>query len=131
MSAELIASELLNVAGVTALVSTRRAMGQLPQNSAMPAVVYDVVDPVPIITMNAASGPQLMRSRIQVTALASLPGGVDQVLTAVMTALNLKSGTYATKTVIAVVRDMRTQIIKDNDAGVWYASQDFIAHWYE
>ena len=72
-----------------------------------------------------------MRSRIQVTALASLPGGVDQVLTAVMTALNLKSGTYATKTVIAVVRDMRTQIIKDNDAGVWYASQDFIAHWYE
>jgi hypothetical protein len=48
-----------------------------------------------------------------------------------MSAMNLKSGTVASKTVVSVVRDMRTGIQKDNDAGIWYASQDFIFHWYE
>ena len=97
----------------------------------MPAIVYDVVSTMPVITMNAASGPQLLISRVQVTALAESADGVQALLTAVMVALNLKSGTYSGSVVASVVRDLRTQITKDNEAGVWYASQDFIVHWYE
>lgn len=131
MGIEQIAGALLNVSGVTSIVGARRAVAQLPQGTAMPAIVYDVVSTMPVITMNAASGPQLLISRVQVTALADNSDGVQTLLTAVMVALNLKSGTYSGSVVASVVRDLRTQITKDNEAGVWYASQDFIVHWYE
>ncbi len=131
MSAELIAASLLNVAGVTNLVGTRRALGVLPQNCAMPALVYSVVDTTPIITMNAIAGPQLLQSRIQVTALAATPAGVEQILAAVMAAMNLKSGTFATKAVAWTIRDIKSPLTRDNEAGLWYCSQDFVAHWYE
>lgn len=131
MSIELITSALLNVPGVTALVADRRAMSQLPQGSEMPALVYEGISSTPQMTMNAASGPQLIVSRVQITALGLNPGDVAAVHAAVMTAMNLKSGTYAGKTVASVVRDLKTQVSKDNDAGVWYGSQDFLVHWYE
>ena len=131
MSAELITASLLNVAGVTTLVGTRRTLGVLPQNCAMPALVYSVVDTMPVVTMNAIAGPQLLQSRIQVTALATTPASVEQILTAVMAAMNLKSGTYATKAVAWTIRDIKSPITRDNEAGLWYGSQDFVAHWYE
>lgn len=131
MSIELITAALLNVAGVTSIVGDRRALSQLPQNTAMPAIVYDSVSTVPVITMNAASGPQMLISRVQVTALAMTPGGVESILTVVMAALNLKSGTYAGRLVACVVRDTKNQIMRDNEASVWYGSQDFMVHWYE
>ena len=131
MSAELITAALLNVSGVTSLVGTRRAVSQLPQGTTMPALVYEAIDTMPVMMVNASFGAQLLMSRVQVTALADNAAGVDSVLAAVMAAMNLKSGTVASKTVVSVVRDMRTGIQKDNDAGIWYASQDFIFHWYE
>ncbi len=131
MSAELIVASLLNVAGVTNLVGTRRALGVLPQNCAMPALVYSVVDTMPVVTMNAIVGPQLLQSRIQVTALATTPAGVEQILTAVMAAMNLRAGTYATTVVAWTLRDIKSPITRDNEAGLWYGSQDFVAHWYE
>ncbi len=131
MSAELITASLLNATGVSNLVGTRRALGVLPQNCAMPALVYSVVDTMPVVTMNAIAGPQLLQSRIQVTALAATPAGVEQILTAVMAAMNLKSGIYAGKSVAWTIRDIKAPITRDNEAGVWYGSQDFVAHWYE
>jgi hypothetical protein len=131
MSAELITAALLNVSGVTSLVGTRRAVSQLPQGTAMPALVYESISTMPVMTVNASFGAQLLTSRVQVTALAVNAAGVDSVLSAVMAAMNLKSGTYATKSVVSVVRDLRTGISKDNDAGIWYASQDFIIYFYE
>lgn len=131
MSAELITAALLNVSGVTSLVGTRRAVSQLPQGTAMPALVYESISTMPVMAVNASFGAQLLTSRVQITALAINAAGVDSVLSAVMAAMNLKSGTYATKSVVSVVRDLRTGISKDNDAGIWYASQDFIIHFYE
>lgn len=131
MSIELITSALLNVPGVTAIVGDRRALSQLPQGAQMPALVYEGISSTPQITMNAASGPQLMVSRVQITALALNPGDVATIHAAVMLAMNLKSGTYAGKTVASVVRDLKTQVTKDNEAGIWYGSQDFMVHWYE
>ena len=131
MSAELITAALLNVSGVTSLVGTRRAVSQLPQGTAMPALVYESISTMPVMAVNASFGAQLLMSRMQVTALADNAAAVDSVLSAVMVAMNLKSGTYATKSVVSVVRDLRTGISKDNDAGIWYASQDFIIHFYE
>lgn len=47
MNAELIIATLLSDASIVALVSTRRALAQLPQNSAYPAVVYNLIDGMP------------------------------------------------------------------------------------
>jgi len=131
MSIELITAALLNVPGVTAIVGDRRALSQLPQGTAMPAVVYEGISTTPQITMNAASGPQLLISRVQITALGLNPGDVAAIHAAVMSALNLKSGTFAGKQVASVIRDLKTQVSKDSEAGVWYGSQDFMVHWYE
>ena len=97
----------------------------------MPALVFEAISTTPEMMINASFGAQLLMSRVQVTALAADAAGVDSVLSAVMSAMNLKSGGYAGKSVISVVRDLRTGIQKDNDGGIWYASQDFIIHFYE
>ncbi|MDO8694841.1 MAG: DUF3168 domain-containing protein [Sheuella sp.] len=131
MSAELITSALLNVSDVTSIVGTRRSVSQLPQGTSMPALVYESISTMPVMTVNASNGAQLLMSRVQVTALALNAAGVDSVLSAVMSAMNLKSGTYAGKCVVSAVRDIRTGLAKDNDAGVWFGTQDFMIHWYE
>ena len=130
MSAELITAELLNVAGVTALVSTRIAFAQLPQNTAYPALVYDVIDDVPVLPINAAAGPQLMRSRVQVTALAKTLAECAAIQVAVLAAMNLKSATYAGKVVSGSYEDIAGPRSRDNELGVWESPKDFIFYWY-
>lgn len=130
MSAELITAALLNVAGVTGLVGTRVACAQLPQNTALPALVYDVVDDVPLLPINASAGPQLMQSRVQLTALAITLGECASVQAAVLAALNLKSGSIAGKTVVSVVEDFAGPRTHDDDASVWASPKDFIITWY-
>ena len=62
----------------------------------------------------------------------STSGGTPYLFAAaVMAAMNLKSGTYATKAVAWTIRDIKSPITRDNEAGLWYGSQDFVAHWYE
>ena len=56
MSAELITAALLNVSGVTSLVGTRRAVSQLPQGSDMPALVYEAISTMPMMTVTRALG---------------------------------------------------------------------------
>ncbi len=131
MSAELITAALLNVPGVTSLVGVRRAVSQLPQGTAMPALVYEAISTMPVMTVNASFGAQLLSSRVQITALAADAAGVAQVLAAAMAAMNLQSGTYAGKTVASSIRDIGTGLARDNDAGIWFGSQDFIITWYE
>lgn len=132
MSAHTIAAELLGAAAIVAIVGDRRALAQLPQGTdTMPALVYEIVDSVPVLPINAADGPQLMLSRIQVTGLAMDPADLEALQAAVRSALHLQSGTIAGHHVAAVVRDIETSITRDNARGVWYGSQDFIATWYD
>lgn len=131
MSAELITLEMLSVPAIKAIVGDRRAVSQLQQGTLMPALVYESISTMPVMTVNASYGAQLLISRVQVTALALDAAGVVSLLLAVMSAMNLKRGTYASKLVTSVVRDIRTGTARDNDAGVWFASQDFIINWYE
>jgi hypothetical protein len=130
VSAELIAAELLNVAGVTALVGSRRAFAQLPDNTALPALVYDVIDDVPILPINASAGPQLMRSRVQVTAIAATLAECASIQAAVLAAMNLKSATYAGKVLSGSYEDIAGPRQRDAEAGCWLSPKDFIFVWY-
>jgi len=69
MNAEIIIASLLNQAAITALVGNRRAMTQLPQNSAMPALVYNVIDGVPEPNVAYNIGAQRAFARIQINPL--------------------------------------------------------------
>ncbi len=131
MSIEKIIDVLLNVSEVVALVGDRRRVAQLKQRDQMPAIVFKTVSSVPIITMNAVSSPQLLSSRVQIIVIDKTPEGVNDVHQVVMQVLNLKSGTYAGKAVVSVLRDIKTELALDNEIGLWYGSQDFIVHWYE
>ena len=131
MSAELIVGALLNVNGVTALVGNRRAVSQLKQGTAMPALFYESISKLPVLTIGMAFGPRKFMSRVQITALAADPAGVTQVLAATMYAMNFFSGTSANKRVDLVEFIEERGIQRDNDAGIWYGQQDFMIHWYE
>lgn len=131
MSIEKIIDALLDVPAVVAMVGTRRRVAQMKQHDQMPSIVFKTISSVPIITMNAVDSPQLLSSRVQIVVIDKSPEGVNDVHQVVMQALNLKSGTFAGKAVVSVLRDIKTELALDNEVGLWYGSQDFIVHWYE
>ena len=131
MNVAQIVAAVLTVPAITAIIGTRLARVQLPQGSPLPGLVYSVPNSKRIPRMNLTSGPQLMRSRIQVTGLATNPEGVDQLLDLVNAALDLKSGTYAGVKVSLIESDIRADALRDPDTGNWYGSQDFIMFWYQ
>lgn len=132
MSAELIVASLLNVTGVTALVGTRKALRQLPQNTAMPALVYQVIDSVATPHLNYATERQMARARVQINPLALDVGGVKSIHAAVRAALDFKQQvTAAGKTVISCRLETTGLMDRDNDAGVWTQPADYILMYYE
>lgn len=130
MSDATLAAGLLNHAAVTAIVGARRAMARLPQGTPTPAVVYRVTS-LPLPPINAAAGPQLMRSRLSVVTLADTPAAVDALRAAVRTALDLRSGLVAGHQVVSSIRDFGTEIDFDDDAGIWLATTDYLVHWFD
>lgn len=130
MSDATIAGALLGHPSIVTLVGSRRAFVRLPQGSEFPAVVYDV-ESSPVLVINAAAGPQLMRTRLQVTALGRSIGDVEAVRAAVREAIKLTSGTVAGHRVVSVVPDVEMGADRDDEAGVWFRHSDYLLHWYE
>lgn len=130
MSDVLLAAALLDRPSIVTLVGSRRALTQLPQGSEFPAVVYGV-ESSPVLPINASAGPQLIRSRVQVTALARTVAEVEAVRAAVKGAISLTSGVIAGHRVVSVVPDVETSAQRDDDAGVWFRHSDYVLHWYE
>lgn len=132
MNPELIVAAMLNVAGVTNLVGNRRAMGQLPQNTAFPALVYTIVDATAMPHLNYSVERQMARARIQINPIAKSIPEVKSILDAVRAAMDFKlQQVYATKTVISSRLELLGPIEKDDDLGVWTQSVDYMLMWYE
>lgn len=132
MNPELIVAAMLNVAGVTNLVGNRRAMGQLPQNTAFPALVYTIVDATPMPHLNYSVERQMARARIQINPIAKTIPEVKSILDAIRAAMDFKlQQVYATKTVISSRIELLGPIEKDDDLGVWTQSVDYMLMWYE
>lgn len=132
MNPELIVAAMLNVAGVTNLVGNRRAMGQLPQNTAFPALVYTIVDATPMPHLNYSVERQMARARIQINPIAKTIPEVKSILDAIRAAMDFKlQQVYATKTVISSRMELLGPMEKDDDLGVWTQSVDYMLMWYE
>jgi hypothetical protein len=131
MNPELIVSALLNQTGITALVSTRRALGQLPQNSTYPAIVYQIVDANPQPGLNY-SKDNLARARIQINPLAATIPEVKQIQAAIRTAIDFKHHqTFAGKTVVSCRVLSVGPMDRDEEAGIWTQATDYELMWYE
>lgn len=132
MNPEIIIATLLNTPAITNLVGNRRALGQLPQNSTFPALVYNVIDSVPVPNVAYQVGKQMARARIQFNPLAVNISDIKQIQAALRTVLDFKhQQTVATKLVVscrlATIGDME----KDTDADIWTQSVDYILQYYE
>lgn len=121
-----LAAALLNQPAITALVGTRRALKQLPAGTALPAIVYTVVDVVPSDYLTGGYAA----IRLQVNPLAATIGGVQQIHDAVHGALHdMADATMAGHRVIAVRHDLiGPEDTSTDDAGAvtWTWPADYI-----
>jgi len=132
MSAELIVASLLNNVAITNLVGTRRALGQLPQNSAYPALVYNLIDNIPRPNVAYQNGPQRTVARIQINPLAGSIAEVKSIHDAVRNVIDFTHHqTVAGKLVVSCRLDMIQSMEKDIDSNIWTQSADYILTYYE
>lgn len=132
MNPELIIAAMLNTSGITVLVGTRKAMSQLPQNTAFPALVYTVIDAVPQPHLHYSVERQMARARVQINPLAKTMAEVKAIHDQVRSAMDFKhQQTYAGKTVISSRLDLFGSPEKDLDTGTWTQSADYMVSYYE
>lgn len=118
-------------AGVIAVVGARIYPARLPQNTTMPAIAYQVVSGMEIAPIDAQAGYQIMRTRVQVTAMGKNYADVKSTLEAVRLACLYKSGTIAGVKVISITRDNVGPDLRDDDLSIYIQSIDFIVMHYE
>ena len=132
MNPELIVAAMLNTQGISALVGTRRAMTQLPQNTAFPALVYTVIDDIPLPNLRFNVVPQRAQARVQINPLAKTIAEVKTIHEQVRLAMDFKlQQTFAGKTVISSRLDIFGTPEKDLDTGIWTQSADYLLSYYE
>jgi len=131
MNAEIIVGALLNVPEITALVGQKRALSQLPTNTKPPALVYQVIDSVPMPNVNF-SEPAMARARVQINPLAMTIAEVKSIHAAVRNALDFKHQVLAAgKTVISCRLDIQGVAQKDPETDIWTQSVDYVLRYYE
>lgn len=132
MRAEKVIFSLLNNdAGIAAAVGARVYPSSLPQNTTMPAIAYQYVSGTEINPIDAQAGYQIMRSRVQVTAMGKTTTDVKNTLEAVRLACLYKSGTIAGVKVLSITRDIVGPDHRDYDLALFMQSIDFIVMHYE
>lgn len=132
MNPELIIASLLSDSSIASLVSTRRALGQLPQNTAYPALVYNVIDGMPQPNVAYQNGSQRAFVRFQINPLAQNIADVKAIHAAVRNVLDFKhQQTIAGKLIVSCRFDSIQPMEKDLDANIWTQSADYVMTYYE
>jgi hypothetical protein len=132
MSAELIVAAMLDTAEIVALVGTRRALVQLPQSTAMPALVYTVIDSKPTPNIAYQLGTQRAQARVQINPLATTIGRVKVIHEAVRAAFDFQHQVrFAGYQVISCRLELMGPVDKDLEAGVWTQPYDYLLHYTE
>lgn len=131
MNAEIIVGALLNAPAITALVGTKRALSQLPTNTKPPALVYQVIDSVPMPNLNF-NEPAMARARVQINPLAMSIAEVKSIHAAVRGVLDFKHQISAAgKTIISCRLDIQGPVEMDTETDIWTQSADYVLQYYE
>jgi hypothetical protein len=102
-----------------------------PTIDTLPAVVWSVISIVPEGRLSQSTGTNLYTARIQADCLATSYSGLKTVADAVRAAVHLKSGTYASKTVMQSVIDTIRSDDIDLETGIYSQSVDFMITFYD
>ena len=132
MRAEKAVMALLNAAPwVTALVGTRIYPPPLPQGVALPALAVEHISTVDLPRIDAASGVNLVTSRIEVTAIAKTYAAQKDLIEAVRLALMYQHGTFAGVYVGTILRGSVGPDMRDDDMQVFTQAIDFLVTHHE
>ncbi len=132
MRAEKVIYTLLGAdVGVIALVGAKVYPSRIPQNTVMPAIVYEAISGHEITPIDAQAGYQLMRTRIQVTAMGKNYADVKNVIEAARVACLYKSGTIGGVKVLSITRDGMGPDLRDDALALYIQSIDFMVTHYE
>lgn len=132
MNPELIIASLLSDSTIAALVGTRRALGQLPQNTAYPALVYNLIDGMPQPNVAYQNGRQRAFVRFQINPLAQTVAEIKSIHATVRNALDFKhQQTVAGKLIVSCRFDSLQPMEKDLDANIWTQAADYLLTYYE
>jgi hypothetical protein len=127
MRAEKVVYDLLTGSeAVTALVGLKIYPGLIPQNTTMPAVSYELISSVDIPPINAQASGVILRSRVQVSALARTYAEVKTIQEAIRRALLFKSGLIAGVQVNAITRELIGSDERDDESGLYMQGVDFL-----
>ena len=128
---KVIRTLLLADTGVTALVAARIYPAQLPQGTALPALIITHISTIELPTLDAQAAYSLMRARIEVTAIASDYATQKNLLEAVRKACNYQRGTIAGVSVASVRRDTLGPDLRNDDMQVFTQTLDFFVTYKE
>lgn len=125
------AAESITAALLSGVAGGRVYPVNRPQAGTLPAVVTTLISLVPDGVLDQSAGPNLYRARMQADCYASTFADLKTLADAVRTAVHLKSGTYAGKTVTSSVFDIVGPDDLDLDTGVYSQAVDFLITFYD
>ena len=127
---------LANAAAVTAVVPAARIMaGDLPLNTALPAISVTQISGMPHNTIRINESPKLHTDRVQVTVLVKGPQGtpaglgypgVKALLKLVLAACPSQRGTVNGIAVENITPDMEGPDLSDDATALYSQSRDFL-----
>lgn len=127
MSDARIAAALMADARISALVGARVALAQLPQGTALPALVYQIISANAQPYLADWKEPGLVTFRLQVNPLAKTAGEVNALHDAVLAVCRQLHGqSVAGQHLTHVERAGLGSYDKDNDSGTWTRSADYL-----
>lgn len=116
---------LANNANLIAVVPATKIMaGVIPLNTVLPAISVSEISSIENTTV--AMVPTLMTSRVQVTVMAKTYATQKSILELVRLALPVSRGTVDTIAVDSIIPEGAGPDLRDDDAGIFIQSRDFI-----
>ena len=127
---------LANAAAVTAVVpATRIFSGELPINTAMPAIAVTQISSVPRNTIRPNESPKIHVDRVQVTVFRGASPdddgypGLTPLLALVVAACPSQRGTVNGVAVQAIETDIEGPDIEIPEEHIFLRSRDFLVRW--
>lgn len=124
MIEELLVAEALSTAEVQSIVGDRIAVGHLPADTLLPAVVHQFVSLHE--SRRVADYPPLLLGRLQVTALAANIGALNGLLAAIHAAIAHKKYIGSSGVILYARPDERSSPEIDGETEIWSVRQDFL-----
>ena len=127
MSAEAAAYALLAAASaVTSIVATRIFPGQLPEGTALPALVIEHISSVRLGRLDAQAATHPTQTRVQVNLLASTYPQLKALRDAVTAALQFQRGALGGGAVITILPDVAGPDLIDPAMTLFHQPLDFL-----